>query len=76
MGLNKKNKYANEVERRNGVKKQIKNEKLILFVYTTYLQVMFREKAYKNEEKQKILKQVFFLVKNNTIFLLSDIRNK
>lgn len=47
MGLNKKNKYANEVERRNGVKKQIKNENLILFVYTTYLQVMFREKAYK-----------------------------
>ena len=42
MGLNKKNKYANEVERRNGVKEQIKNENLILFVYTTYLQVMFR----------------------------------
>ena len=53
MGLNKKNKYANEVERRNGVKKQIKNENLILFVYTIYLQVMFRGKAYKMRKNKK-----------------------
>lgn len=60
MGLNKKNKYANEVERRNGVKKQIKNENLILFVYTTYLQVMFRGKAYKMRKNKNIKASILF----------------
>ena len=53
MGLNKKNKYANEVERRNGVKKQIKNENLILFVYTLICRLCLEKKHIKMRKNKK-----------------------